>query len=76
MNKAELEARQRARREVTIDTVRDVMCFENPSLTPHEAAWLLWKRYPQYPYEAFLTSALLVAHAKELAKQQSGQGLN
>ena len=30
LTREELEARQKARGEVTIDTLRDVMCFENP----------------------------------------------
>lgn len=36
MDKAELEARQHAPGEVTIDTVRDVMCFEDTTLTPEK----------------------------------------
>jgi hypothetical protein len=55
----ELEARQEARGEVNIDTVRDLMCFEDPSLTPEQAAFLLSTRYPQYSYEAFLKSTRL-----------------
>jgi len=62
----ELEDRQQARGEVTIDTVRDLMCFEDPSLTPEQAAFLLWIRYPQHSYETFLNSTRLVQQVKDL----------
>lgn len=54
LTREELEARQEARGEVTIDTVRDYMVSENPTATPEEAAFALSTRYPQYSYEAFL----------------------
>lgn len=63
----ELEARQQARGEITIDTVRDFTCFEAPSLTPEDAAFALWNRYPQtYAYEAFLKSTQLVQEIKDM----------
>lgn len=68
--KDELEARQEARGEVTIDTVRDVMCFEDPSLTPEQAASLLSIRYPQYSYETFLNSTRLVQQVKDMCRVQ------
>jgi hypothetical protein len=40
-----------SQRRNNIDTVRDVMCYENPSLTPEEAAFLLSTRYPEYSYK-------------------------
>jgi hypothetical protein len=33
-------------KELTIDTVRDLMCHENRSLTPEEAARILQERFP------------------------------
>lgn len=61
----ELEARQQARGAISIDTVRDYMCFENPTATPEEAAFALWKRYPTtYSYEAFLKSTRLFKRSK------------
>jgi hypothetical protein len=51
---------------VTIDTVRDVMCYENPSLTPEEAAFLLSTRYPEYSYQAFLKSTRIIQEIKDL----------
>ena len=63
----ELEARQQARGEITIDTVRDYMCFENPAATPEEAALTLWERFPNtYSYEAFLKSTRIVQEVKDL----------
>ena len=70
----ELEARQQARGEITIDTVRDVMCFEDPSLTPEEAAFLLSNRYPQYSYEVFLKSTRLVQQAKDVLAKHENRG--
>jgi hypothetical protein len=37
--------------DLSIDTVRDLMCFENPSLTPEEAAFILSTRFPECSYE-------------------------
>jgi hypothetical protein len=51
---------------VTIDTVRDVMCFENPSLTPEEAAFPLSTRYPEYSYHTFLKSTRAIQEMKDL----------
>jgi hypothetical protein len=63
----ELEARQQARGEISIDTVRDYMCFENPTATPEEAAFALWERYPNtYSHEAFLKSTRIVQEVKDL----------
>jgi len=50
--------------------VRDVMCFENPSLTPEQAAFLLSTRYPQYSYEVFLKSTRLVQQVKVMLSAQ------
>jgi hypothetical protein len=66
LTREELEARQRARGGVTIDTVRDVMCYENPSRTPEEAAFLLSTRYPEYSYQAFLKSTRITQEMKDL----------
>ena len=65
----ELAARQRERCEVNIDTVRDFMSFEQPSLTPEEAAFALWNRYPEHSYETFLHSTRLVQQVKELGSK-------
>ena len=69
----ELAARQRERGEVNIDTVRDFMCFEQPSLTPQEAAFALWNRYPDYSYETFLHSTRLVQQVKQIGSKQEAK---
>jgi len=69
----ELEARQQARGQVTIDTVRDVMCFENPSRSPEEAAFLLSTRYSQYSYESFLNSCRLVEEVKKILAEHKSK---
>ena len=66
LTREELEARQEARGEVTIDTVRDYMVSENPTATPEEAAFALSTRYPQYSYEAFLKSTRGIQEIREL----------
>ena len=68
-----LEKRQRERGEVNIDTVRDFMCFEEPSLTPEEAAFALWNRYPQNSYETFLQSTRLVQQVKEMSDKYDAE---
>ncbi|HXJ87613.1 MAG TPA: hypothetical protein VMS18_12400 [Candidatus Binatia bacterium] len=71
---AELEARQQARGEISIDTVRDYMCFENPTATPEEAAFTLWNRYPNtYAFEAFLKSTRTVQEVKEILAKHEGK---
>ena len=55
--------------EVTIETVRDLMCHEDRSLTPEQAATILKERYPHYSYEALLESARLVEEVKEIVKK-------
>lgn len=63
----EPEARQQARGEISIDTVRDYMCFESSTATPEEAAFPLWERYPNaYWYEAFLKSTRIVQEVTDL----------
>lgn len=57
--------------ELTIDTVRDLMCFEQPNLTPEEAAFVLWNRFPEWSYESLLRSTLLVARVKEIVKKNT-----
>jgi hypothetical protein len=70
----ELEARQRERGEISIDTVRDYMCFENPTATPEEAAFALWNRYPNtYSYEAFLKSTRMIVEVKEILDKHDGK---
>ena len=63
----ELEARQQARGEISIDTVRDYICFENPTATPEEASFALWERHSNTDsYEAFLKSTRIVQEVKDL----------
>ena len=69
----QLAIRQQERGEVNIDTVRDFMSFEEPSLTPEEAAFALWNRYPEYSYETFLHSTRLVQQVKELSSKHKAK---
>jgi len=63
----ELEARQQARGDISIDTVSHYKCFENPTATTEEAAFALWERYPDtYSYEAFPRSTRTVQEVKDL----------
>jgi hypothetical protein len=50
--------------KVTIETVRDLMCHEDRSLTPEQAASVLKERYPYYSYEVLLESTQLVEQVK------------
>jgi hypothetical protein len=59
----------KANGEFTIDVVRDLMCHEQPTLSPEEAAFVLSNRFPGYPYEALLRSTRLVHMVKELASK-------
>jgi len=55
--------------QLSIDTVRDLMCFENPSLTPEQAASILKERFPHYSYDALLESTQLVERVKQIVKR-------
>lgn len=64
LTREEVEVRQARRGEITIDTVLDLMYLEQPSLTPEEAAFELWSRYPEtYSYQGFLRITRLVQKA-------------
>lgn len=74
LTREEVEVRQAKRGYISIDTVQDLMCFEQPSLTPEEAAFELWSRYPDtYSYEAFLKSTRLVQEVKETAAKYEAE---
>lgn len=74
----EVEVRQARRGYIDIDTVLDLMCFEQPSLTPEEAAFELWSRYPDtYSYQGFLKGTRRVQEIKEsIAKYEAEHGRN
>lgn len=56
--------------ELSIDTVRDLMCHENRALTPEEAAHVLQERFAGYSYEVLLESTRLVEKVKEIVKKR------
>jgi hypothetical protein len=55
--------------KLSIDTVRDLMCCENRSLTPEEAARILQQRFTGYSYQVLLESTRMIAEVKERANR-------
>jgi hypothetical protein len=54
-------------RALHIDDVRDLMCIQNPSLTPEGAADILRELYPEEPYNWILEHTRLIAEVREIA---------
>jgi hypothetical protein len=45
------------------------MCFEDPSLTPEDAAAVLQRRFPEESYERILVHTRLIAKVREIVRK-------
>ena len=68
ITREEMERRQQARGEVTIETVRDFV-LANPELSPEQAAFQLSHLYPQYSYEQSLQATRLIQQLKDIVEK-------
>ena len=75
ITREEMERRQQARGETTIETVRDFM-LAYPELTPEEAAFQLWHQYRQYSYEQCLRSTRLIQSVFETVEKYQAEHPN
>jgi len=53
-------------RALHIDDVRDLMCIQNPSLTPEDAADILRDLYPDEPYGWIMEHTRCIAEVREI----------